>query len=379
MTTDSNGDAIPLVDLAAANKEISAEVLAGMASVIESGAFILGPELSAFEEEFANFTQTRHCVGVSSGTDALELAMRAAEIGEGDEVLVPANTFMATASSVVRTGATPVFVDCDPEHLLIDPEGIAAAITPACKAIVPVHLFGQMAPMASIQAVADEHDLVVFEDFAQSQGARQDGKTSGSLSLAAATSFYPSKNIGAYGDAGAVVTNDDRLADTLRALRNYGSSKKYEHPIVGFNCRLDSLQAVVLRIALRRLDAWNASRRDAARRYDQLLDKAEGIRILPCRPGNEHVFHLYVIEIMDGDRDRVLAELQAAGIGAGVHYPLPLPMTGAFACMQQMAESIPVATAAAARVLSLPIYPQITAEQQERVVAQLMAALRQER
>ncbi|MHC5066032.1 MAG: DegT/DnrJ/EryC1/StrS family aminotransferase [Planctomycetota bacterium] len=375
MTTGLDKDRVPLVDLAAANQEIAAEVLAGMERVIETGAFILGPEVSAFEAEFAEYTQTRHCVGVSNGTDALELALRAAGIGKGDEVILPANTFMATASSVVRAGATPVFVDCDAEHLLIDPDRIAAAITAKSKAIIPVHLFGQMADMKSIHDLATMHGLSVFEDFAQSQGARQEGKPAGSLSLAAATSFYPSKNIGAYGDAGAVVTDDPGIAESLRALRSYGSSKKYEHPMVGFNCRLDSLQAVVLRSALRRLDDWNAKRREAASRYDAMLGSDERLRILSPKPGNEHVYHLYVVEVLQGDRDQALAGLHAAGIGAGVHYPTPLPMTGAFSALGQAPETIPVAAAAAGRILSLPLYPQITAGQQERVVSHLDPAL----
>jgi dTDP-4-amino-4,6-dideoxygalactose transaminase len=370
---------VPLVDLAAANAEVADQIAAGIADVVRRGAFILGGEVAAFEADFARFTGTRHCIGLSNGTDALELAMRGVGIGAGDEVLVPANTFLATAAAVSRTGAVPVFVDCDPKHLLLDPAQLERHCTARTRAVVPVHLYGQMAPMAEISAFAQSRGLFVFEDVAQAQGARQNGRAAGTCSTAGATSFYPSKNLGAFGDAGAVVTDDDELAAAIRALRNYGSTRKYEHPVVGFNCRLDTLQAVVLRSKLARLAAWNEQRRAAAARYDAMLRDVAEVRPVAVRPGNEHVFHLYVVELLAGDRETVMQYMQAAGIGAGVHYPVPLPLTGAYAgspAGSGQAHDCPVALAASRRILSLPLYPQLTADQQERVVTALRSALR---
>ena len=368
---------VPLVDLQAAHAEVDSEVREGFDRVLSTGAFVLGPEVTAFEQEYAAFSGTQHCIGVSSGTDALELALRAGGIGPGDEVIVPVNTFIATAAAVSRAGATPVFVDCDPEHLLIDPTCIEAKLTARTRAVLPVHLYGQVAPMDAISEIASDRELLVFEDNAQSQGARQGGQISGTFGLAAATSFYPGKNLGAYGDAGAIVTNDDAIASTLRAARNYGSEIKYEHPIVGFNCRLDSLQAVVLRAKLTRLAQWNELRRAAAARYDELLGELDSIRAVSCRPGNDHVYHLFVVRVLDGEERRaeVLSKLHANGIGAGLHYPAPLHLTGAYADSQFPRGSFPVAEAAADCILSLPLFPQISVQQQERVARELRMAL----
>ena len=367
---------IPLVDVRAAHAEVEGSVRAGFDRVLASGVFILGPEVAAFEEEFAHFVGSRHCVALSNGTDALELALRAAGVGAGDEVLVPVNTFAATALAVVRTGARPVFVDCDAAHLLIDPDRIAAAVSSRAKAIVPVHLYGQMAAMDSILEIARDHRLQVIEDFAQAQGARQRGRAAGTLGRLAATSFYPSKNLGAYGDAGAVVTADRELAESLKLLRHHGSPRRYDHPRVGFNCRMDALQAVVLRAKLEHLERWNGLRREAARRYDRLLADCEPADPIAPVPGNEHVHHLYVVKLGEGvDRDRTVERLHGAGIEAGVHYPRPLHLTGAFTGLGYQRGDFPVAEDAARRILSLPIYPQITAEQQEHVVSCLVRAL----
>ena len=286
---------VPLVDLRAAHEEIVAEVRSGFDRVLESSTFILGPEVEAFEKEFADFTGARYCVGLSSGTDALELALRAAGIGAGDEVLLPANTFIATALAVIRAGATPALVDCDPVHHLLDPADLEARFTSRTRAVLPVHLYGQCAPMEAIHDRLGGRNILVIEDCAQAQGATRLGRGAGTMSTAGATSFYPGKNLGAYGDAGAVVTDDERLAAEIRVLRNYGSTKKYEHPSVGFNCRLDALQAVVLRAKLARLYDWNHKRRLAASHYDRLLESVDGIRSVPTMDGNEHVHHLFVI------------------------------------------------------------------------------------
>jgi len=366
-------DAIPLVDLRAQHQAIATDVERGFARVLEATAFILGEEVAAFEREYAEFSQVAHCVGVANGTDALEIALRALGIGPGDDVIVPTNSFFATAAAVARAGAKPVLVDCDPTHHLIDVASARARLTQWTKAIIPVHLYGQIAPMEEVAALAAERELVVVEDAAQAQGASRNGHVAGGFGAAAGTSFYPGKNLGAYGDAGAVLTNSAEVTKHVRALRNYGSEVKYEHPELGFNSRLDALQAAVLRVKLRRLAAWNAARRRAARRYDELLAQVSAVQPPATLEGNEHVWHLYVVRVPR--RDEVLARLNAEGIGAGIHYPVPIHLQGAFSHLGHRQGDFPVAEAAAAELLSLPIFPEITAEQQERVVAALVRAL----
>ena len=364
---------IPLVDLGAAHREVADEIAAGMQRVLDKTAFILGPDVKEFETRFAAFSGAKHCIGVANGTDALELAVRALGIGHGDEVIVPANTFIATALAVARAGATPVLVDCDRDHQLIDVAAAKAKVGKRTKAIAPVHLFGQIAPMEAVDALAREAGIAVIEDAAQSQGAKRHGKPSGGFGRIAGTSFYPGKNLGAYGDAGAVTTSDDALATKVRALRNYGSEVKYHHPETGFNSRLDTLQAVVLNAKLTRLDAWNEQRRQAARRYDELLADLRGVERPRTLAGNEHVWHLYVVRL--ANRDAVLKKLNEAGIGAGIHYPVPVHLQGAFAHLGHRRGDFPEAERAADEILSLPMYPQITADQQERVVSALKAAI----
>ena len=365
---------IPLVDLRAQQEQVRAEVEEGWAGIFERSAFVLAPEVAAFEEQFAAFSGVDHCVAVASGTDALELALRAVEIGPGDEVVLPANTFIATALAVVRAGATPVLVDVDPDTLLMDARAAEGVVTSRTRAILPVHLYGQMAPMEAIAKLAVDADLDVIEDAAQAHGARQDGRLAGSFGRLAGTSFYPGKNLGAYGDGGAVLTDDADLADRVRALGNYGSNVKYHHPVIGFNSRLDSLQAVVLSAKLRRLAGWNARRREAAERYDELLRELDGAVQRPVvAEGNEPVWHLYVVQV--DRRDDVLGRLQADGIGAGVHYPVPIHLHGAFASMGRGRGSFPVSEHAARRLLSLPLFPEITPAQQELVVDRLRSAL----
>jgi dTDP-4-amino-4,6-dideoxygalactose transaminase len=367
-----NSQQIPLVDLKAQHAEIADEVTSGMAKVIEDTAFVLGPQVKEFEEAFARFCGVPHCVGVANGTDAIELSVRALGLGPGDEVIVPANTFIASALGVVRAGARPVIVDCD-EYQLLDPARIEASIGNRTRAVLPVHLFGQMADMEAIQEVAEARGLAVIEDGAQSQGAKRNGKPSGAFGVAAATSFYPGKNIGAYGDGGAVLTGSEEIAAKLRKLRNWGSEKKYHHPEIGFNSRLDTLQAVVLSAKLKRLEAWNEARRQAASRYDQLLAGIEAIELPKTLPGNEHVWHLYVVRV--AKRDEVLAKLNAEGIGAGIHYPVPLHLHGALSDLGYRQGDFPEAERAANEILSLPMYPHITEEQQGRVVEALKKAV----
>jgi dTDP-4-amino-4,6-dideoxygalactose transaminase len=359
---------IPLVDLAAAHAEVAEEVELGFKRVIANTAFIGGSEVAAFEQEYAAFSGVPHCIGVANGTDALELAFRAVGVGPGAEVILPANTFIATAEAVVRTGGSVVLVDCDPRTYLIDVEAALAAVTPATRAIAPVHLYGQMAPVEQLKAGLAGRDIAIVEDAAQSQGAKRHGVSAGVDGIAA-TSFYPGKNLGAYGDAGAVVTANEQWAGTVRTLGSHGGLKKYHHDLIGVNSRLDGLQAVVLRAKLARLDDWNARRRAAAARYEQLLAGLDVITPVTL-DGNEHVWHIYCIRVQN--RDEVLAKLNAAGVGAGIHYPFPIHKTGAFG---HLGGSFPNAERTAPEILSLPIYPQITPEQQERVVEALAAAL----
>jgi dTDP-4-amino-4,6-dideoxygalactose transaminase len=356
---------IPLVDLSIQHQEIEAEVRAGFDALMKSGAYILGPPVAEFESAYAEYSEVTHCVGVANGTDALELALRALDIGPGDEVVLPANTFIASALAVVRAGAEPVLVDSDPDSHLIDVEAVAGRIDARTRAVMAVDLFGQVADMTALEKLCGDAGIVLVEDAAQSQGARQAGRRAGSFGAAAGTSFYPGKNLGAYGDAGAVLTTSDETAAKLRRLRNYGSEIKYEHPEVGFNSRLDSFQAVVLLAKLKRLDAWNEGRRAAAARYDTLLGKLPGVSLPTRVEGNEHVWHIYAVRV--AERDRVLAALNEAGVGAGVHYPKPLHLQGAFAHLAEGEGSFPAAEAAAREMISLPLFPGISEAQQQMV------------
>jgi dTDP-4-amino-4,6-dideoxygalactose transaminase len=357
--------AIPLVDLRAAHAEVAAEINAGLQSVMASAAFIKGEVTEAFEREYAAFTQVAHCVGVANGTDAVELALRAADVHAGDEIVLPPNTFVATAEAVVRAGGRPVFADVDPDYLLLDPRSVEAAMSQATKVVLPVHLFGQLAPMAAIADVAARRGAIVVEDAAQAHGATQDAKPPASTGLLAGVSFYPGKNLGAYGDAGAVLTDSGDLARRVRLLGDHGSERRYEHVAIGFNSRLDAFQAVVLRAKLRRLAADNAARRQAASRYTELLEDVPGVILPRTAPGNEHVWHLYVVRLPR--RDEVLRRLQDDAIQAAIHYPVPIHLQPAFRSLGYAPGDFPVAEEAAKQLLSLPLYPQITEEQQVRV------------
>jgi dTDP-4-amino-4,6-dideoxygalactose transaminase len=365
--------AIPLVDLGAAHAEVAAEINAGLQDVMASAAFIKGDVTEAFEREYAAFTNVAHCVGVANGTDAVELALRAAEVGAAAEVVLPANTFVATAEAVVRAGGRPAFADVDPDYLLLDPRSLEAAVTGDTKAVLPVHLFGQLAPMAAIASVAAQRGAIVVEDAAQAHGATQDGRPPASIGLLAAVSFYPGKNLGAYGDAGAVLTQSSELAHRVRLLGDHGSERRYEHVTLGFNSRLDAFQAVVLRAKLRRLEAHNWQRRLAASRYAEFLDDLPDVVLPKTAPGNEHVWHLYVIRVPR--RDEVLRQLHSDGIQAAVHYPVPIHLQPAFRYLGYAPGDFPVAEAAAGQLLSLPLYPQITEEQQVRVVRAIRQAV----
>jgi dTDP-4-amino-4,6-dideoxygalactose transaminase len=366
--------AVPLVDLAAQQRDVHHEVMSELADVFSSASFIGGAPVTEFEAAYASFLGARHCVGVANGTDALELALRASGVGPGDEVILPANTFIATAEATSRLGAVPVPVDVDPLYLLIDPEAVASAVTSRTRAIVPVHLFGQTAFVEQLVPLASACGALIVEDAAQSQGATRFGQAAGTLGVAAGTSFYPGKNLGAAGDAGAVVTNDDAVAARVRMLGAHGSFVKYRHDAVGINSRLDTVQAVVLKAKLARLQGWNLLRRAAAERYGRLLADVPGVELPREAPGNVDVWHLYVVRV--ANRDGVLEALHSQGIQAGIHYPVPVHLSGAYEDHGLRQGSCPVAEEAAARILSLPLFPHITADQQERVAEALERALR---
>lgn len=364
---------VPMVDLRAQQDEIADEVEAGLKDVFTQASFISGPAVTEFEQSYARFLGAGHCVGVANGTDALELALRASGVTAGGDVILPANTFIATAEAVSRIGAVPVPVDVDPEHLLIDPGRVAEAVTPRTQAIIPVHLFGQTAFVERLAPIAAACGAVIVEDAAQSQGATRHGRFAGTLGRAAGTSFYPGKNLGAAGDAGAVVTDDEDITARVRMLGAHGSEQKYQHDAVGMNSRLDTIQAVVLNAKLRRLAGWNERRRRAADRYQELLADLPGVVLPRSAEGNVDVWHLYVIRV--AERDRVLAALNDAGIGAGIHYPVPVHLSGAYRGLGLGPGSFPVAEQAAGEILSLPLFPHISEAQQQYVADQLRAAV----
>jgi len=363
---------IPFVDLQAQYKSIAGEVGAAIQGVLDRGDFILGEQVRLFEEEFAAYIGVKHGVGVGTGLDALEMLLRAYEIGPGDEVITAANTYIATVLAIMAVGARPVLVDMDPATYNIDAGPIEAAITPRTKAIMPVHLCGQPADMNEILAIGKKHGLKVIEDAAQAHGARYGGVRVGSLGDAAAFSFYPGKNLGAYGDGGMVVTNDSATAEKVRRLGNYGQRAKYEHTSVGTNSRLDTIQGAILRVKLRQLDAWNDARREHAAAYDKLLRGAE-CRV-PITAGNRtHIFHLYMVEV--DDRADVQKYLSEKGISTGIHYPIPIHLQEACAGLGYRRGEFPATERAAERILSLPMYAELTAEQQEHVATSLKQAV----
>jgi len=377
---------IPFLDIHAGYLELKDGFDAAYHRVMDSGWVLLGEETRAFEAEFAAYGETKHCVAVGNGLDALQLVLRAWEIGPGDEVIVPAHTFIATWLAVSNVGARPVPVEPDEAACNIDPERIEAAITPRTKAIIPVHLYGQPADMDPVMALAEKHGLKVLEDNAQALGARYKGRRTGSLGHAAAASFYPGKNLGAFGDAGAVTTGDDNLADRVRMLRNYGSTVKYRHELTGLNSRIDELQAAFLRVKLRHLDQWNARRKSLASLYLSHLPAAvsvrrgglrlsdlssqifsvSGFQLLPSvLPWADSVWHLFVIR--HSQRDALQKHLAGQGIQTIIHYPVPPHLSGAYAGMGFKRGDFPIAEKLAGEVLSLPIGPHLTSESIEAV------------
>lgn len=356
---------VPFLDLESHHAPLRAEIDAAIRHVIDTSAFVGGPFVAEFEEDFAAFCDCRYAIGVGSGTEALWLSLIALGIGAGDEVITVPCTFMATAEAITYCGATPIFVDVDERTCTMDTGALRGAITSRTKAIIPVHLFGQMADMDPIMEVAREHGLAVIEDACQAHGAKYKGRTAGSMGDAGCFSFYPGKNLGAFGDAGAVVTNNPELQEKVRILRDHGQVRKYYHGMIGWNGRMDGIQGAVLRIKLRRLAAGNELRRAHAARYDRLFRGVERV-VLPTRTKySEHVYHLYAIRV--ADRDEVTHVLGAKGIGYGIHYPVPVHLQEAYRRLGYGSGSFPVTERCAKEFLSLPMFPELTAEQIEYV------------
>ncbi len=365
---------VPLVDLRAQYDSLRDQIRAAVLDVFEHMHLNLGPNVRAFEQEFAAYCGAAECVGVGSGTDALHVALRALDVGPGDEVVLPAHTFIATAEAVALCGARPVIVDVEPARRSIDPAEVAEAVTPRTRAVIAVHIHGQLADMDALRRACERAGVPLVEDAAQAQGAGRPDRRAGSLGRIACFSFYYSKNLGAYGEAGAITTNDPHLAERVRQIRDHGSSRRYRHDELGMNARLDELQAAVLRVKLPHLERWNERRRELADRYRALLS---GTPLeLPAeldRAG--HVYHHFAP--LAPERDRLLAYLQEHGVGAGIHYPVPVHLQPVFADLGYREGSLPVAERVAAETVSLPLYPELTDEQQEYVAERVRAFYRE--
>ena len=357
---------IPFIDLKAQLATIEHEVMPAMKSVLDNTAFILGQDVAAFEQEFAAYCTCDHAVGVASGLDALKLSLRALDVQPGDEVITAANTFIATTLAASAIGAKPVLVDIEPDSFNLDPKQLEAAITPKTKVLLPVHLYGRPADMDPIIRIAQKHQLHILEDASQAHGARYKGKRVGAFGDLAAFSLYPGKNLGAYGDGGIVTTQNDQLAAALKTLRNYGSSQKYYHDLLGENSRLDTLQATVLRIKLKHLDAWSQRRRQHAATYHEGLKNVGDLILPPEHPDFEPVYHLYVIRTQK--RDDLMAYLQAHGVGCIIHYPIPIHLQKAYEGHGWVKGQFPVTEAIANEILSIPMFPELTEAQQQYVI-----------
>ncbi len=368
---------VPLLDVNRGNAALREEFLAAIAAVCDSGRFLYGPDVQEFEQAFAATCDARHAIGCASGSDALLLALMAYDIGPGDEVITSSFTFFATASCIWRLGACPVFVDIEPDGFNLDPERIEAAITPATKAIIPVHLFGQCADMEAINDIAVRHGLKVIEDGAQSVGAEYRARPAGSIGDIGCFSFYPTKNLGGFGDGGMLTTNDDDLAQRLRQLAAHGMEPRYHHPMVGINSRLDSIQAAVLNVKLTRLGRWSGQRRANAARYHRLFAESGLDRwlVMPEQlPQRYHVWNQFTLRVPDGQRDGLRARLTEMNIGTEVYYPIPLHQQECFQSLGYEPDSLPETEQAAREVLSLPIFPELTAAEQQLVVSSMAQA-----
>lgn len=362
---------VPFVDLVSQSNELADDVMLRIESVIRRADFVFGPEVEEFEQQFAEYIGAAHCIGVGNGTEALHLSLRAVGVGAGDEVITVANTFAASAFAIAYTGATPVFIDITTDDYNMDPNLLADALSPRTKAIVPVHLYGQPAEMDAITEFAEKHGLPIVEDACQAHGASYRGRAAGTISNAGCFSFYPGKNLGAFGDGGAIVTNDDQLAEQLRLLRNYGQRVKNEHTMLGYNSRLDTVQAAVLLVKLPLLDQWNHQRREAAGWYDEFLNQKQAPVAIPNHKGHvHHVYHLYVIQ--HDQRDALMDGLHERGVACGIHYPNPICHAQPFRATRKVPHQAPVTTRVAQRICSLPMYPGLSRDDIEYVVDQLV-------
>ena len=373
MDQSAIGTRVPFIDLEAHHSPLRAEFDRAIAQVIDSNAFAGGPFVEKFETAFSSYCGSEQAIGVGSGTEALWLALLGCGVGAGDEVITVANTFMATAEAITYCGARPVFIDVDDCTYTMDPAGLEAAITPRTKAIIPVHLFGQPADMDPILEFARAHDLFVIEDAAQAHGARYKGRTVGTMSDAGCFSFYPGKNLGAFGEAGAVITDDAELAERIRTLRDHGQLHKYHHVAIGWNCRMDGIQAAVLSVKLKHLNRGNSMRREHAEKYDQALADVAEVRTPFAAPFAEHVYHIYAIRVQE--RDQALLALSKKGIQCGVHYPVPIHRQKAYRELGYPPGSLPVSERLAKEVVSLPMFPELTRAQMEMVVFALKDAV----
>lgn len=362
---------VPFVDLKAQYRSLKHEIDPAITQVIEEASFIGGRVVDEFERNFARYVRSRHCIGVGNGTDAITIALKALGIGQGDEVITAANSFIATSEAITATGARVVFVDCDPLTCTIDVGRIEQALTTRTRAIIPVHLYGQPADMDAIRSIAERHGLRVIEDAAQAHGARYRDLPVGTLGDCGCFSFYPGKNLGAYGDGGAITTNDDVIAKTVRMYANHGRTEKYNHEFEGCNSRLDALQAAVLDVKLRHLETWTERRRAAALRYDTGLQGV--VRCIGTRPDVRHVYHLYVVRVPR--RAQVMAFLKEQGIGTGIHYPIPLPLLNAYRYLGHGPQDFPAAAAMKDEILSLPMFGNITDAQIDHVITGVRRAL----
>jgi dTDP-4-amino-4,6-dideoxygalactose transaminase len=359
---------VPFVDLQAQYTAIKNEIDQAIADVIGKAAFIGGPCVNRFEEDFASYCSARYCIGVGNGTDALYIALRALGVGRGDEVITVANSFIATSEAITMTGAKVVFADCNPETYNIDAEHVSRLVSPRTKAIVPVHLYGRPADMPSLTSLAGRHGLFIVEDAAQAHGAEINGRRVGALGNAGCFSFYPAKNLGAYGDGGAIVTSDEALATRCRMIANHGRLSKYDHEQEGVNSRLDTLQAAILKAKLKHLETWTERRRAAADCYCDLL-KGSPVVTPVVNEGARHVYHLFVVRLKN--REAVMRELKNRGIETGIHYPIALPNLMAYRYLGHRPEDFPVATQYSQEILSLPMFPEISKDQHEYVCSQL--------
>jgi dTDP-4-amino-4,6-dideoxygalactose transaminase len=358
---------IPLIDINAQNNSIREELDDALALVIDRGEFILGPAVERFEENFARFLGVRCCIGVNNGTSALHLALAAADVGAGDEVITTPHTWISTAWAISYVGARPVFVDIDPDSFNINPALVEAAITPRTKAILPVHLYGQSADLTTLCAIARRYGLLLIEDAAQAHGARHAARRVGSFGHAACFSFYPTKNLGCLGEAGAVVTSDAAMAGRIRALREHSQSRRHCHVELGFNMRMEGMQAAVLNVKLAHLDRWNAERRRRRARYHELLREIDGLRTPSCHHDLEHVWHIYAVQVMTMKREQLAARLRERGVATAVHYPTPIPFQQAYRHLTYHPGDFPVAERVMNHCLSLPMYPELKDRQIEQI------------